>query len=102
MSYKDLRGPDFKVGAERVLRSGEGKGDTFRQRVMWPGNWHESLSLTLSPPPTVALRVLGFRIQEALLLLELRKRPQAGLALHLKFHLGNPSLAPDERGGTEP
>lgn len=70
--------------------------------MIWPGSWHKILSLTLSPPPTVALRVLVFRIQEALILLERRKRPQAGLVLHLKFHLGNPSLAPDEGGGTEP
>lgn len=70
--------------------------------MIGPGSWREILFLALYTPPTVVLRVLVFRIQEALILLELRKRPQAGLVLHLKFHLGNPSLSPSEGGGTEP
>lgn len=73
--------------------------------MVWPGSWCEILFLTLHTPPTVALGVLVFRIQEALILLELAKslpqEGQAGFVLHLKFHLGNPSHTPSGGGGAE-
>lgn len=44
----------------------------------WPGSWREILFLALHPPAMV-LSVVVFRIQEALVLLELTKRlPQEG------------------------